>query len=73
MPRCWRRPPRSATWAGPSPSWPKPPSGGWRRGRRRVVQTLFPLVVVMLGMAVFFLSVAYFIPLVQLIGRLTDP
>ena len=38
-----------------------------------LVQTLFPLVVLMVGMAVFFLSVAYFIPLVQLIGRLTDP
>jgi protein transport protein HofC len=37
-----------------------------------VIQTLFPLVVVMLGMMVFFLCVAYFIPLVLLIGRLTD-
>jgi len=37
-----------------------------------VVQTLFPLVVVMLGMVVFILAVAYFLPLVQLIQRVTD-
>jgi type II secretory pathway component PulF len=37
-----------------------------------VVQTLFPLVVVMLGMVVFMLIVAYFLPLVQLIQRLSD-
>jgi len=36
------------------------------------VQTLFPLVVVMLGMLVFILAVAYFLPLVQLIQRVTD-
>ncbi len=36
-----------------------------------VVQTLFPLVVVMLGMAVFILAMAYFVPLVQLITELT--
>jgi len=35
-----------------------------------VVQTLFPLVVVMLGMVVFLLCVAYFLPLVQLIERM---
>lgn len=37
-----------------------------------VVQTLFPLVVVMLGMAVFILAMAYFVPLVQLITELTN-
>ncbi|MFI5457912.1 MAG: type II secretion system F family protein [Isosphaerales bacterium] len=37
-----------------------------------MVQTLFPLVVVMLGMMVFFMAVAYFLPLVQLIKRLTE-
>jgi type II secretory pathway component PulF len=36
-----------------------------------VVQTLFPLVVVMLGMAVFIMSMAYFVPLVALITELT--
>jgi type II secretory pathway component PulF len=36
-----------------------------------VIQTLFPLVVVMLGMAVFILAMAYFVPLVQLITELT--
>jgi type II secretory pathway component PulF len=35
------------------------------------IQTLFPLVVVMLGMAVFVLVVAYFVPLVALITELT--
>jgi len=39
---------------------------------RAMVQTLFPLVVVLLGMVVFFMAVAYFLPLVQLIKRLTD-
>jgi len=39
---------------------------------RAMVQTLFPLVVVMLGMMVFFMAVAYFLPLVQLIKRLTE-
>ena len=37
-----------------------------------VIQTLFPLVVVMLGMAVFVLAMAYFVPLVQLITELTQ-
>jgi type II secretory pathway component PulF len=36
-----------------------------------VVQTLFPLVVVMLGMAVFIMAMAYFLPLVALITELT--
>ena len=36
-----------------------------------VVQTLFPLVVVMLGMAVFIMAMAYFVPLVALITELT--
>ena len=35
------------------------------------VQTLFPLVVVMLGLAVFIMAMAYFIPLVALITELT--
>jgi protein transport protein HofC len=36
------------------------------------VQVLFPLAVVMLGAVVFLMAVAYFLPLVQLIERLTD-
>jgi type II secretory pathway component PulF len=36
-----------------------------------VIQTLFPLVVVMLGMAVFIMAMAYFVPLVALITELT--
>ena len=36
-----------------------------------VVQTLFPLVVVALGLAVFILAMAYFVPLVTLITELT--
>jgi protein transport protein HofC len=36
------------------------------------VQTLFPLVVIGLGAMVFLMAVAYFMPLVQLIQRLTD-
>jgi type II secretory pathway component PulF len=36
-----------------------------------VVQTLFPLVVVMLGIAVFIMVMAYFLPLVVLITELT--
>ena len=36
-----------------------------------VSQTLFPLVVVMLGMVVFILAVAYFLPLVSLIEALS--
>jgi protein transport protein HofC len=36
------------------------------------VQTLFPLTVVLLGAMVFVLAVAYFLPLVQLIERLTE-
>ncbi len=36
-----------------------------------VIQTLFPLVVVMLGMAVFIMAMAYFLPLVALITELT--
>ncbi len=36
-----------------------------------VVQSLFPLVVVMLGMVVFIMAMAYFVPLVELITELT--
>ena len=36
-----------------------------------VIQTLFPLVVVMLGMVVFIMAMAYFVPLVALITELT--
>ena len=36
-----------------------------------MIQTLFPLVVVMLGMAVFIMAMAYFVPLVALITELT--
>ena len=35
------------------------------------IQTLFPLVVVMLGMVVFILVTAYFLPLVNLIKSLS--
>ena len=37
-----------------------------------VIQTLFPLVVVMLGLVVLFMAVAYFLPLVIIIQGLTD-
>jgi len=37
-----------------------------------VIQTVFPLVVLLLGMVVFIMAVAYFMPLVQLIQGLTD-
>jgi type II secretory pathway component PulF len=37
-----------------------------------VVQTVFPLVVVMLGIVVFVMAVAYFMPLIQIIQGLTD-
>jgi len=37
-----------------------------------VVQTLFPLVVVTLGLVVFIMAVAYFVPLVQLIQKVTE-
>jgi type II secretory pathway component PulF len=37
-----------------------------------LIQTLFPLVVVMLGMVVFVMAVAYFMPLIQIIQGLTD-
>ena len=36
-----------------------------------VVQTLFPLVVVLLGLSVFIMAMAYFVPLVALITELT--
>ncbi len=36
-----------------------------------VIQTLFPLVVLCLGMVVLFLAVAFFTPLVVLLGRLS--
>jgi protein transport protein HofC len=36
-----------------------------------VIQTLFPLVVICLGMVVLFLGVAFFTPLVVLLGRLS--
>ena len=36
-----------------------------------VIQTVFPLVVIMLGMAVFIMAMAYFVPLVALITELT--
>jgi type II secretory pathway component PulF len=36
-----------------------------------VIQTLFPLVVVMLGASVFVMAMAYFVPLVSLISELT--
>lgn len=36
-----------------------------------VIETLFPLVVVFLGMAVFIMATAYFVPLVSLITELT--
>ena len=37
-----------------------------------LVQTFFPLAVVMLGVVVFFVAVGYFIPLVQLITELSQ-
>jgi protein transport protein HofC len=37
-----------------------------------VVQTLFPLTIMLLGMVVFILAVAYFLPLVQLITQLAN-
>ena len=37
-----------------------------------MIQTLFPLVVVMLGLVVLFMAVAYFLPLVIIIQGLTD-
>jgi type II secretory pathway component PulF len=37
-----------------------------------LVQTIFPLAVVMLGVVVFILAIAYFIPLVQLITELAN-
>ena len=36
-----------------------------------VIQTLFPLVVIMLGASVFVMAMAYFVPLVSLISELT--
>ncbi len=36
------------------------------------IQTLFPIVVVLLGMAVFIVAMAYFVPLVALITELTN-
>ena len=36
------------------------------------IQTLFPFVVIMLGIVIFIIALGYFLPLVQLIGRLTD-
>ena len=36
-----------------------------------VIQTFFPLVVIILGMLVFILATAYFLPLVTLIQNLT--
>jgi type II secretory pathway component PulF len=36
-----------------------------------MIQTLFPIVVVALGMTVFIMAVAYFLPLVALITELT--
>jgi protein transport protein HofC len=36
------------------------------------IQTLFPLVVVLLGLVVFVMTLAYFLPLSQLIRGLTD-
>jgi type II secretory pathway component PulF len=38
-----------------------------------VVQTFFPVAVIMLGGVVFLLAVAYFIPLVKLITELANP
>ena len=35
------------------------------------VQTVFPLVVIMLGVSVFVMAMAYFVPLVALITELT--
>ena len=37
-----------------------------------VLQTLFPLIVLMLGLVVFVTAAAYFAPLVTLISRLGD-
>jgi type II secretory pathway component PulF len=37
-----------------------------------LIQTVFPLVVIMFGMVVFILAVAYFAPLVQIISGLTE-
>jgi protein transport protein HofC len=39
---------------------------------RMAVETLFPLTVVLLGIVVSFLALAYFIPLVSLIARLSE-
>ncbi len=46
-----------------------------RRQQLRIqvlTQAIFPLAVVAMGMAVAFLAVGYFLPLVNIIRRLTD-
>ena len=61
---------RSATWPGRCGELAET---GERRLAFRfqaVIQTLFPLVVIGLGLVVFFLAVAFFAPLVDLIRRL---
>ncbi len=37
-----------------------------------VIQTIFPVMVMVLGALVFFIGVAYFVPLVVLISKLAD-
>jgi hypothetical protein len=37
-----------------------------------VLQTIFPLVVVSIGAGVFFLAIAFFAPLTELIRRLAE-
>ena len=39
---------------------------------RSLLQTLFPLVVIMIGLAVAVLALGYFLPIVKLIGKLSD-
>jgi type II secretory pathway component PulF len=38
-----------------------------------VVQTLFPLAVVMIGLAIGLFAISYFLPLVEIIGELAEP
>ncbi len=39
---------------------------------RTAIQTLFPMVIVLLGGLVGILALGYFLPLVKLIGKLSD-
>ena len=56
---------------GAGGDWPTAPCGGRPTGFRRVVQIVFPILLLALGMFVSLFAVGMFLPLISLVQGLT--